>query len=228
MKHISCIIVDDEPLARDVIKNYVSNTPFLELRESFENAWELQSYLSDHTVDLIFLDIQMPGLDGLTFMKSVKNPPAVIFITAYRDYAVEAFDVSAVDYLLKPVGYDRFLKAVNKIATHIPEKENTENQPKEAIYTLVDRQMKRLLLSEIIYLEAQGDYVKVFLLDEKPILTKRTLQDIISELPKASFLQIHRSFVINKAHIKAYTTEKIQVQDRWLKISRSFKDSLNL
>jgi DNA-binding LytR/AlgR family response regulator len=227
MKHLKCIIIDDEPLAQDVIKNYVEKTPFLVLQQTFENAWQLQSYLLQHTVDLLFLDIQMPGLDGLTFMKSVVNPPAVIFTTAYRDYAVEAFEIAAVDYLLKPISYDRFLKAVNKVSSNMPTINSGEADALQSIYTLIDRQMKRLLLDEILYLEAQGDYVKIYLLNEKAVLTKKTLREFITDLPASSFLQIHRSFVINKKHMTAYTTDRIQIQETWLKVSRSFKGKLN-
>jgi DNA-binding LytR/AlgR family response regulator len=228
MKQLKCIIVDDEPLAQDVLRNYINNTPFLELISCFHNAWELQNYLAKHSIDLLFLDIEMPGLDGLTFMKTIKNAPAVIFVTAYRNYAVDAFAVNAVDYLLKPVSFERFLQAVNKIKTEEKHAIEQKTEAPRAIYLLIDRQMKRLLLEEITYFEAQGDYIKIYTLHEKPPLTKRTLRDLLEELPHASFIQIHRSFIINKQHITAYTSDKVQVNGEWLKLSRSFKGSLNL
>ncbi|MFQ3213731.1 MAG: two-component system LytT family response regulator [Marivirga sp.] len=226
MKKLKCLIVDDEPLASAVIKRYVENTPFLSLQATFENGWQLQDYLTQNKVDLLFLDIQMPGLDGLTFMKT-NNTPAVIFITAHREYAVEAFELAATDYLLKPVSYDRFLSAVNKVSTAAIISAPAPNEIVNSVYVLVDRQMKRLLFAEILYLEAQGDYIKIFLENAPILLTKKTLREMIESLPPDMFFQIHRSFVVNKQHISAYTNDKLQVKDKWLKISRSFKGGLN-
>lgn len=227
MKQLKCLIVDDEPLAQDVLRAYINNTPFLALSTCFNDAWELQRYLVDHSVDLVFLDIEMPGLDGLTFMKTIKNPPSVIFVTAYREYAVEAFEVNAIDYLLKPVSFERFLVAVNKIKDRGAPLETKGKDSQDSLFLLIDRQMKRLLLEEITYFEAQGDYIKIYSLHEKPQLTKRTLKDMIELIPLETFIQIHRSFIINKKHISAYTHDKVQVNGDWLKVSRSFKSQIN-
>ena len=225
MKQINCIVVDDEPLAREVIETYIEKTPFLSLSASFESAWQLKSYLKEKTADLIFLDMEMPDLNGLTFLKSFQQNLNVIFVTAYRDYAVEAFEVNAIDYLLKPLAYDRFLNAVDKL-----EKSNTVSEPakeQQHLFISVDRKMVKIAFDSIEYIEAQGDYVKFFLTGEKPILSKKTIKELLTELPSALFVQIHRSFVINKQKINAYTQESVQVGEKWLSISRSYKKDLN-
>ncbi|GAA5034067.1 DNA-binding response regulator [Marivirga lumbricoides] len=229
MQEIKCIIADDEPLARKLITSYVEQTPFLKLKGVFKNSWEVKDFLYSNPVDLILLDIEMPGLDGLTFFKTLNNPPKVIFITAHRDYAVDAFEVNASDYLMKPVAFERFLKALN----HVHQIKNTASEQVMALATndhlfiSIDRQMQKVFFDEIEFLESMGDYVKFYIGLSKPLITKARLKDFVEKLPSNSFLQIHRSFIINKNKINAYTQDKVKIGDKWLRISRSFKDQLD-
>ncbi|MGF1635504.1 MAG: LytR/AlgR family response regulator transcription factor [Cyclobacteriaceae bacterium] len=227
MQTFNCIIADDEPLARQLILSFVEQVPYLQVKGVFKNAWEVREYLIHNQVDVLFLDIEMPGLDGLTMVKSISKIPYVIFITAHRNYAVEAFEVKALDYLVKPVSFERFLKALHPIEQHLGTK---IEHPKisDHLFVSVDRQMIKILFIDIFYLEAMGDYVKFYTGKDKPIISKMTLKEAMEHLRAPDFIQIHRSFVINKQKISAYTHDKIRIGEVWLKISRSYKSQLEL
>lgn len=227
MQSYDCIIADDEPLARQLIQSYVERVPYLKLKGVFKNAWEVKAYLATNKVDLILLDIEMPGLDGLTMVKSISQIPYVIFITAHRNYAVEAFEVKALDYLLKPIAFERFLKAIHPIEQRQLHK-NEQPPAIDHLFISVERQMVKIHFDEILYLEAMGDYVKFYMGNAKPIISKMTLKEAMQHLDSNVFIQIHRSFIINKARINAYTQDKVKIGDEWLKISRSFKSHLVL
>jgi DNA-binding LytR/AlgR family response regulator len=229
-KIIRCAILDDEPLAREIIEEYISKVPFLALAISCSTVWELHQALAEKEIDLIFLDIEMPEMDGLTFIKTTIAPPKVIFITAHRHYAVDAFEIRAVDYLLKPVSFTRFLKAVNNAKS---DSDSLAPQIKQAqansdyIFINIERNKIKLEVNEIAIIEASGDYLKIKKIDKTTLITKSTLQKIQQELPTQYFKQIHRSFVINTRAVTAYNQNQVKVGEQWLKISRTFKGQLD-
>jgi DNA-binding LytR/AlgR family response regulator len=225
MQTYSCIIADDEPLARQLIQSYVDRVPYLNLIGVLKDAWEVKSFLANEKVDLLLLDIEMPGLDGLTMVKSISRIPYIIFITAHRNYAVEAFEVKALDYLLKPVSFERFLQAIYPIE-QTQEQKNSCVAVTDHLFVSVDRQMIKIFFADILYLEAMGDYVKFYTGNEKPIISKLTLKEAFEHLDDTVFAQIHRSFVVNKLKISAYTQDKVKIKEVWLKVSRSYKNQL--
>lgn len=220
---INCIIVDDEPVSQDILKKYVSDTPTLNLLQVCNNAFEASEALMQHQIDLIFLDINMPKLSGMKFYKSLNNPPYVIFTTAYPEFAAEGFEVDAIDYLLKPFPFDRFLKAINRAIERIrkPEKQTVSG---EYILLKADKKLHRINLSEISHLEALGDYVKVFYNDSF-ILVHDTLQSLLDQLPLKDFIRIHKSFVISTTHIDYVEGNQVKIGELEIPIGQTFRDN---
>ena len=237
---INCLIVDDEPLALDVIESYVKRIDGLELVGRCENALNAFEMLQNKQVDLLFLDIQMPKLDGVEFIKTLSNPPKVIFTTAYRDYAIEAFNLDAVDYLLKPIPFTRFLKAVGKAFKHLnPNAQNepvdtTGNNPAninkdlnlsgmEYIFVRADKKMVKIYLHEIAYIESLKDYVIIHVPDKR-IVTKQKISYLEEKLPEEVFLRIHRSFLVSIPKIEAFSPNHVEIGGKELPIGRSYKN----
>lgn len=227
-----CIIVDDEPLARDVVRRYVEQVPTLQLVSEFGNAIAANLYLQENDIDLIFLDIRMPQLNGTDFVRSLRNVPKIIFTTAHKEYAHEGFDLDVVDYLLKPIRFDRFLKAVNKA---FPRKDpesitetlqpQSENRPAESfIYVRVDRKMIKVVLDEILYIESERDYVKLFT-SKGYILTRQTIASIEAMLSEKQFTRIHRSFIVSVNKVKSFTHETVEVDKKELPIGKLYRNS---
>lgn len=223
-----CLIVDDEPLARDVLKRYMAKLPFFELLGECSNAIDAFVFLQTNAVDIIFLDIRMPELLGTDLIKSIKNPPKVIFTTAYKEYAFDGYELDAVDYLLKPIRFDRFLKAVNKA---LPGYENMlipaesfELERKtgiDSIYLRIDRKQVRIVLDEILYIESDKDYVKIFT-KEKMHLCRQTISSIEALINKNEFVRIHRSFIVPINKIKSYTHELVEINKKELPIGKFY------
>lgn len=225
MPTIKCLIIDDEPYARQLIADYAARIPFLEVVAICKGAWEVPEYLQKEAVDLLLLDIEMPEWDGLSFLRTWSTAPKAILITAHRDYAVQAFDLEVVDYLLKPVSFERFMKAIyryQKIFGYPAGNEPDKFQ--EAIFLKANRQMVRLSLSEIMYVEVIGDYVKVIRENKETLISKITLKELLSRLPKSFFLQVHRSYIVAKKKVSAFTSDKIKVGEKWITISRPYKE----
>lgn len=222
--NINCIIVDDEPVSQDILKKYVADTPSLKLMKVCYNAFEASEALLQHEVDLIFLDINMPKLSGMKFYKSLNNPPYVIFTTAYPEFATEGFEVDAVDYLLKPFPFERFLKAVNRAIDRIMKPENKSNSG-EYILLKADKKLHRIILLDISHLEAMGDYVKVFYNDSY-IVVHETLQRLLDKLPVGNFIQVHKSFVVSKGNISYLEGNQVIVGGIEIPIGQKYKDEL--
>jgi two-component system, LytTR family, response regulator len=229
-KSATCIIVDDEPMARDVIRRYVEQTPMLVLQGEFGNAIDASIFLHEHSVDMIFLDIQMPQLTGTDFVRSLRKVPKVIFTTAHKEYAYEGFELDVTDYLLKPVRFDRFLKAVNKA---LPQKNsdatNSAAVPEDIgaapsfIYLRVDRKMVKVLLDDVLYIESDKDYVKLYT-EKGFVVTRQTIASVEAMLPASQFIRIHRSFIASLQKIKSFTNETVEVGKKELPIGKLYRN----
>lgn len=228
---INCMIVDDEPMARDVIRRYIEKISLLHLSGECSNAIEALVFLKSNPVDLIFLDIRMPELLGTEFVQSLQNPPKIVFTTAYKEYALEGFELDAIDYLLKPVRFERFLKAVNKafpkMGDHLDKQlastteKNTNN---DFIYLRVDRKLVKILLDDIIYIESIRDYIKVHT-RTKSYITRQTISSIEAMLSGNEFIRIHRSYIISFSKVKSFNNELVEVGNIELPIGKLYRNN---
>ncbi|HZY83067.1 MAG TPA: LytTR family DNA-binding domain-containing protein [Cyclobacteriaceae bacterium] len=219
---MKCIIVDDEPLAIEILESYVARIDELELKGTFRNAIAAFSFLQQNQVDLIFLDIEMPKLSGIDFLKTLKNSPKVIITTAYRDYAIEGFELEVVDYLLKPISFERFLKSVGKLQRiDMPAAPQASTQD-NFIYFKVDKKMVKTKIADILYIESIKDYVKVRTAD-KEIITQQKISYLDESLPRQQFLRVHRSFIVNLDRIDAYTATDVEISKFKVPIGRNYK-----
>jgi DNA-binding LytR/AlgR family response regulator len=230
--HIICLAVDDEPQALEVIKKHISLVPALELAATCVNAVDALAIIQQRKIDLMFLDIQMPQIMGTEFIRTLKFPPKVIFTTAFRKFALEGFELNAVDYLLKPISFERFLKAVNKIIDDVTNKNNISGQTeiktehsKDYIFFRADRKVLKIALKDILYIESLKDYVKVVTSD-KTIVTKQSISSLEEILPKKLFTRIHRSFIISLSKVESYTPELVEIAKQELPISRMYRHEL--
>ena len=225
MSKIKCIIIEDEPLAVKVLSDYISQVPFLELQGTFKDAILASDYLRNNTTDLIFLDIHLPKLKGMAFLKTLTHPIAVIITTAYHQYAVEGFDLNVTDYLLKPFDFERFLKAVTKVQTAESErlKPIESQEVKDFIFINVQKKKVKILFSEIVYIESQREYIKI-ITTKKEYISKMSTHEIEALLPANLFLRIHRSFIVSINKIESYTAEAIEVNGVSIPIGRGYKD----
>lgn len=224
-KNISCLIVDDEAIAREIIATHLSKISHLNIVASCSNAMEAFNIISNKQIDLVFLDISMPEISGISFAKSINKNIKIIFTTAYRDYAVEGFELQAVDYLLKPISFERILKAVNiyfEVYGEANNKVMPESDSNNFMFVRADRRMIKIDFESIIYIESYSDYIKIHLINET-IVTRETISAIEAKLPNKQFLRIHRSYVIALAHITSFTNEHIVIHGQALTISRTYK-----
>jgi two-component system, LytTR family, response regulator len=225
MSKIKCIIVEDEPLAVKVLADYVSQTPFLDLQETFKDAILATDWLRDNSTDLIFLDIHLPKLKGMAFLKTLSNPPAVIITTAYHQYAVEGFNLNVTDYLLKPFEFERFLIAVNKIQTAktIKQKPAEDKDIKDHLFLNVQKKKVKILFSEIVYIESQREYIKI-VTTKKEYISKMSTHEIEELLPTHLFKRIHRSFIVSLSKIESYTAEMVEVNGISIPVGRAYRN----
>lgn len=229
---VRCLIVDDEPMARDVIRKYIENVPSLCIAGEFANAIDATLFLQGDTVDMIFLDIRMPQLSGTDFVRSLHQVPKIIFTTAHKEFAHEGFELDVVDYLLKPIRFDRFLRAVNKAfpqrhqETEINGLVNGHDKKFASpfIYVRVDRKMVKILLDDIIYIESDKDYVKVFT-THSTIITRQTISSVEAMLSENKFFRIHRSFIVSLDKIKSFSNEIVEIGNKELPIGKLYRNS---
>ena len=229
MMKTKCLIVDDEPIAIQVINAHLDKIPNIEIVAKSRNALEAMEVLRLKAVDLIFLDIQMPQITGIDFIKTLSNPPKIIITTAYREFALDGFDLEVLDYLLKPISFERFLKALNRYYKSIPNdlnpvQNNSVNKEESAFINIkADRKVLKVRLADIFYIEGLKDYVKIHTL-EKVIITKENIGHIDEKLSEAGFLRIHRSFIVSIEKIKAFTAEIIEINNKELPIGLVYKN----
>jgi two-component system LytT family response regulator len=226
---MTCIIVDDEPLARQGMEMSISTVSTLQLLDSFSNALAANDFLRKQNVDLMFLDINMPELSGLDFLKSLRNAPLVIFTTAYPQYALESYELDAVDYLVKPIRIERFLKAVNKAENHLRllQQEGNNNQVEKIeddyIFIKAERKYFKIHFKEILYIEGLKDYVIIYTADAK-IITSMNVKTIGSRLPESIFARVSKSYIVNVLHISSFDNELVYIQNHEIPLGQSFKD----
>jgi DNA-binding LytR/AlgR family response regulator len=233
-KKIKCLVIDDEPPARDILKKYISEVELLQLAGECSNAVETLSFLQNNSVELLFLDIKMPHILGTSFLRTLKNPPKVIFTTAFRKYAVEGFDLNAVDFLLKPISFERFLQAVNKVMQlnlHMagntnPLDEALSDQSHPFLYFRADRKMVKVFLEDILFIESLKDYVKV-VTTHKVIVSKQSISSLEEMLPKNTFVRVHRSYIIAVNKIDTYNTDMIEIGKTEIPIGRLFRHDVS-
>lgn len=222
---MKCIIVDDEPLAIEILETYVARIDELQLVGSFRNAIAAFTFVQQNSVDLIFLDIQMPKLSGIEFLKTLKNPPKVIITTAFRDYAIEGFELEVADYLLKPIPFDRFLKSVGKVLARPEVNTSIATGQESFVYFKVDKKMVKTRIADILYIESIKDYVKVRTTD-KEIITQQKISYLDESLPRHNFLRIHRSFIVNIDQIDAYSATDVEIGKFKVPIGRNYKNDV--
>ena len=224
---IKTIIIDDEPLAHNILEKYIAQITYLELVKNCYNAMEAISFLRNHEVDLMFLDIKMPGLTGIQFLKTISNPPKVIITSAYSEYAIEGYEYSVADYLLKPISFERFVKAINKIdfpnytqtSNHFIE---TNKKGEEFIFLKVDKVTHKIQFNKIKYIEGCGNYIKVFT-DKKMLLVSEKMSEIESRLPNDQFLRIHKSYIVSLNLIQEVKSNKVIIEGQNLPIGNTYK-----
>ena len=224
-----CLVVDDEPLAAGLIKSYIDTVEELELVAVCHNALEAFALLRKHTIDLLFLDIQMPQLTGLEFIRALSNPPAIIITTAYREYAVEGFELDVADYLVKPVTFERFLKATGKVLNRQQPLAATETPavPEDPyVYYKVERQMVKVYLKDIRWIESLKDYIKIVLEGNKSLITYQRISYAEEKLPEALFLRIHRSFIIARHKVAGFDANAVFIGSHKLPIGKSYKAAI--
>jgi len=229
MKKIKCIIVDDESLARKGLASYAKNIEFLDVKGICKNAVQANMVLKSEDVDLIFLDIEMPLITGLDFLKSLKNPPKVIFTTAYSEYAVESFEFDVVDYLVKPISFERFLQAANKAYRFLDKSEGEHSNPQEEenyFFVKVDKEMVKIKYAEILYIQGMQNYVNI-VTETKRYMTLVRLKDVINMLPKNRFTQVHKSYIVSLEKVQAITGNQLVISKYKIPVSRTLKDGVN-
>jgi DNA-binding LytR/AlgR family response regulator len=224
MVQLKCLVIDDEPLAQDIIENYLTNFSFINLVAKCDNALIALEWIKKQKIDLIFLDVSMPFISGIEFIRTLKNPPAVILTTAHKEFAVESYELNVVDYLLKPISFERFLKAINKLDPDVSETQKpvpTDTKNVAFIYVKSEKKNIKILFRDILFIESLKDYIKIHTVD-KTIITQVPISTIEQRLPD-NFLRVHRSFIVAKDKITAYTQHDLEIGTLQIPIGRNYK-----
>ena len=224
MVQLTCLIIDDEPLAQDIIENYLTNFSFVKLVAKCDNALIALDWIKKQKIDLVFLDVSMPFISGIEFIRTLKNPPAVILTTAHKEFALEGYELNVVDYLLKPISFERFLMAINKLTLDVPETPKpviTNARNDSFIYVKSEKKNVKILLKEILFIESLKDYIKIHTTN-KTIITQVAISTIEQRLPD-NFLRVHRSFIVARDKITAYTQHDIEIGKLQIPIGRNYK-----
>lgn len=225
-----CLIADDEPIAREIIEGYCSHLPHLNVVASCSNALEAKATLQQHHIDILFLDINMPVLDGIAFLKTVKDPPQVIFTTAYKEYAINAFDLAACDYLLKPFSLDRFIVAVDKAINQLnrlpptPSTDRMEGRGEDFTFMRIDNKIYKVSFADILFAEANGNYTKI-VMQQQTLMPAMTFTAVEQQLPRTKFIRVHRSFIINKAAISLIEGNRVYIGKMEIPIGSNYKEA---
>lgn len=225
--NLNCLIIDDEQPARALIRAYVDKIPTLTVIGEFKNPLDAIQAISHHQVDLIFLDIQMPGLTGLEFIKTLQNQPHIVLTTAYSEYALEGYDLNVIDYLMKPITFERFLKAFNKVVAKGQGKSSSHEQNDNLSNILIksEGQIHRIPLADILYIEGLREYV-TFHLKSRKLITLDSLKKLESELPASTFLRVHKSFIVNKEKIGSHSGHDLTIDSKKIPIGASYRDAV--
>lgn len=222
---IRCLAIDDEPLALKQISGYIEKTPFLELSGSLNSAIKASDFVTNHEVDLIFADIRMPDLSGMDFIKTLRDPPMVVFTTAFSEYAVEGYKVDAIDYLLKPISYSDFLLAANKAQKKFKLQHRAEvTHDDDYLFVKSEYRVLRINFSDIQYIEGMREYVRIHLLSDKPVMTLLSMKSLEEQLPEDQFMRVHRSFIVNLKQIKIIERSRIVFSDKYIPIGEAYKE----
>jgi len=224
---IRCIAIDDEPLALDIIKDFAGKVPFLDLREQFTSAFKAIDYLQNEPIDLLFLDIQMPDITGIEFLNSLEKKPLVIFTTAYSEYAVEGFNLRAVDYLLKPFLFDRFMQAVMRVRETLETHAKSGEEKADYFFVKADYQLVKINFSEILIIEGLKDYLIIRKSDGTHIVTHKSMKNIMEELPENRFMRVHRSFIISLDKIDALGKNHVTIGKHKIPVSEFYRDDFS-
>jgi two-component system, LytTR family, response regulator len=223
---ISCIAIDDEPLALEVIKKYISETPVVTLTHVFTDAIQALTYLKSHKTDLIFLDIHMPDISGLQFIKALKDKPKVIFTTAFSQYAVAGFELEAVDYLVKPFTFDRFMKAIQRVQKALPQSAEPADAMTGYFFVKSEHHSVKINFHDILYIEGLDDYIKIYIREVKPVLSQMSMKAVMEKLPHDRFMRVHRSFIVPLAPIQSIRNRRIYLEQREIPIGDTYYDAV--
>lgn len=227
---LKCLAIDDENLALDLLEDNIQKIPFLKLEKRCRNAMEALQVLQETEIDLLFLDIQMPGLTGIQFLEGLTHKPMVIFVSAYQQYAIEGFNLDVIDYVLKPISFERFLKACNKALDYFKSSKinskNTEEPAKDYIFIHADYSLMKVMLDDILYVEGLKDYIKIHLSSQKyPIVCRMTMKTIEEKLPSNQFFRVHKSYIVSLKKMESIRNQKIKIGENYIPLSENFSES---